>query len=140
MTVKPENKTIVNCLKILIRMARTNKTIAGKIFENDLMQNIFTNLLFKFTDTVTTNHPYHFALKLVRIVASYGSSMCTKLQALGINEILKSYMFIRSDITVSFFFFFKYEIQFRFGRNFKPKKNNNIFICIFSDKFDKITN
>lgn len=82
-------------------MARTNEKIAEKIFENDLMHTIFKHLLFEFTDNKTTNSPNYFALKLVRIVASYGTSMCSKLQALRINEILKSYIFIRSDISVN---------------------------------------
>lgn len=45
-TVKPENSSVTSCLKILIRLARTNTDIAGKIVANtDLMHCVFKYFL-----------------------------------------------------------------------------------------------
>lgn len=111
-TVKPEALTVHYCLKILIRIARTNFESATKILENDLlMESLFKYFLPGLTsvDTIGTgsyyNYPQFFVLKLFRVMMSSHLSVCLKLQSMGILDRLKEYLFSKDDISVSFIYF-----------------------------------
>lgn len=101
-TICPENSTVVHCLKLLIRLARSGQSVAGLIFDNDLLADIIKTFLIE-ADERNANYyakPQHLAMKLVRIVASYQREWCVRFYGLGVSDLLKQYIFVRNNVTV----------------------------------------
>ncbi|XP_063709382.1 RNA polymerase II-associated protein 1 [Culicoides brevitarsis] len=87
MTIKPEAPTVKACLKILIRIARTNKEMATKILR---MENLMKFLVEKMEDSLV--------VKLFRVLGAYDVSFCVKLAEIGVLEVVKTFIFSRKDI------------------------------------------
>lgn len=104
--VKPENSTVTSCLKLLIRLARPNKEIAGKIVaNNELMQCLFENFLPDLARSEANlstpqfyYQPQFLCLKLVRILTTQNLGIAVRLMNLQLSEILIKYLSYRSDI------------------------------------------
>lgn len=106
-TVKPEGLTVHHCLKILIRIARTNVDYSKKIIENEqLMETLFKYFLPNLSSVDTLgegsfyNYPQFLVLKLFRILMSSHLSICIKLKSMGILDKIKEYLFSKEDIKV----------------------------------------
>uniref|UniRef100_A0A0A1WPQ3 RNA polymerase II-associated protein 1 n=1 Tax=Zeugodacus cucurbitae TaxID=28588 RepID=A0A0A1WPQ3_ZEUCU len=112
--VKPENSTVTSCVKLLIRLARTNKEIAGKIVANNqLMQCIFEHFLPDLTSAETNlstpqfyNQPQFLCLKLVRILITQNLGIAVRLMNMKLSDILINYLSYRSDIKVAKYFYY----------------------------------
>lgn len=102
--MRPDNSTVINCLKILIRLARTDKVTAEKIFrDTDLLHNCVREFLPHGEKMSTKREfyqrPQFTFLKLLRIIAAYE----LPIWELDIEEVLKSYVYTKSDMSVSIF-------------------------------------
>lgn len=108
-TVKPDNSTVLSCFKLLIRLARNDKTVAETILEHPIMKDILATFLPPIDGishaTKFYAQPQHLALKLIRIIAAYSSQFCQLLLNIGVSDILKNYIFVRTDLSVSFHIF-----------------------------------
>lgn len=115
LTVRPDNSTVMNCLKLLIRIARTDKHSMDAILNQpDLLENLYHNFLPIMRESNGSTkfycRPQFLLLKLLRIIASNGTVYCQRLQNMGIWAVLKSYIFVNGKITVclqKFYFFGK---------------------------------
>ncbi|XP_050335533.1 RNA polymerase II-associated protein 1 [Bactrocera neohumeralis] len=104
--VKPENSTVTSCLKLLIRLARTNKEIAGKIVaNNELMQCLFPHFLPDLAHLEANlstpqfyYQPQFLCLKLVRILITQNLGIAVRLMNMQLPDILINYLSYRSDI------------------------------------------
>ncbi|XP_018801477.1 PREDICTED: RNA polymerase II-associated protein 1 [Bactrocera latifrons] len=104
--VKPENSTVTSCLKLLIRLARTNKEIAGKIVaNNELIQCLFAHFLPDLTHTEANlstaqfyYQPQFLCLKLVRILITQNLGIAVRLMNMQLSDILINYLSFRCDI------------------------------------------
>ncbi|XP_036338126.1 RNA polymerase II-associated protein 1 [Rhagoletis pomonella] len=104
--VKPENSTVSSCLKILIRLARTNTEIAGKIVSNqDLMHCLFQNFLPDFRRFEANmdapqfyDCPQFLCLKLFRVLIAQNLGIAVRLMNMKLSEVLKSYLSYRGDM------------------------------------------
>lgn len=107
--VKPNNSTVISCLKLLIRIARTNKDSAIHIFNSeDLLNCLFSNFLPGLQSVDTSlktppfyNYPQYFVLKLCRILISQSLSFALKLLSMNITDRIQNYLFNNEDIKVS---------------------------------------
>lgn len=104
-TVRPDNSTVINCLKLLIRVARAEEqSIETILSQPDLLERLCTEFLPIMTEmnesTKFYGRPQFLLLKLLRIIASNGTSCCQRLQNMGIWDVLKSYIFVNGKITV----------------------------------------
>lgn len=102
-TIRPEEATVTACLKLLIRVARTNKEAAMKVLLIDglvteLIQSYFTSIEDSFSRNM---QPNYLAMKLLRVLAESDITAVIRLQEIGVLEIAKSYVFSRRDIDVS---------------------------------------
>uniref|UniRef100_A0A336LKS0 CSON010847 protein n=1 Tax=Culicoides sonorensis TaxID=179676 RepID=A0A336LKS0_CULSO len=97
-TVKPEQTTVSACVKILIRIARTNREMAMKIVMLDtLIKCLIQNYLPRMENAAKQlSDP--LIMKLFRILASYDIGICIRLREHGVLDIAKSYIFSRQDI------------------------------------------
>lgn len=101
---------MLGCFKLLIRLARNDKAVAETILRHQILDDILTMFLPPIDGishiTKFYAQPQYLALKLVRIIAAYGSDCCQILLKLGVSDILKNYIFVRSDISVSLHFLY----------------------------------
>lgn len=94
---------MINCLKILIRLARTDKEIAEKIFRNsELMRNCVREFL-PMAEKIASKmqfyqRPQFLFLKLLRIIAAYELPIW---ELDDVDGALKSYIYMKSDLSVS---------------------------------------
>lgn len=104
-TVKPDNSTVLSCFKLLIRLARNDKAVAETILRHQIMEDILITFLPPIDgishDTKFYAQPQHLALKLIRIIAAYGTDFSQVLLKLGVSDILKNYIFVRTDLSVN---------------------------------------
>lgn len=104
-SMRPEGTTAVSCVKLLIRLARTNAAIAGKIASNEqLMGGLVRVYLGKGLDEAQGKHePQHVVVKLLRVLCAYGGGIYERhLERHHVVSLLKRYVFSRRDINVSF--------------------------------------
>lgn len=107
-TLRPDNSTVLSCLKLLIRLARSGEAVAETLFTDDLLRNVFTTFLPHLGSAASSSstvgrfygRPQYQAVKLVRLVAAYGREWCDRMLQWGLWEVLKSYVFVRYDIKV----------------------------------------
>lgn len=96
---------MLSCFKLLIRLARNDKVVAETILRHQIMEDILLTFLPAIDGislaTKFYAKPQHLALKLIRIIAAYGCDFCQVLLKLGISDILKNYIFERTDLSVS---------------------------------------
>ncbi len=102
--VRSDNSTVINCLKILIRLARTDKETAMKIYRNrELMQNCVREFL-PHAERISTKmqfyqRPQFIFIKLLRVIAAYE----LPIWELNVEEAVKSYIYMKGDMSVSVF-------------------------------------
>ncbi|KAL9698247.1 hypothetical protein quinque_001688 [Culex quinquefasciatus] len=100
-SMRPEGTTAVSCVKLLIRLARTNAAIAGKIASNEqLMGGLVRVYLGKGLDEAQGKHePQHVVVKLLRVLCAYGGGIYERhLERHHVVSLLKRYVFSRRDI------------------------------------------
>lgn len=99
--VRGDNSTVINCLKILIRLARTDKETAAKIFrDTELLPNCVSEFLPN-AENISTKmqfyqRPQFIFLKLLRVIAAYE----LPVWELDIEGALKSYVYMKSNMSV----------------------------------------
>lgn len=96
---------MISCLKILIRLTRTNKGIARMICQHPLLSNCIRSFLplLDSPPTVATQfygQPQYLALKLMRVLAAYGDDMWKELDANGAGALVRAYVFCRRDLSI----------------------------------------
>lgn len=102
--VRPDNSTVINCLKILIRLARTDKKTAEKIFRySELLPDCVREFL-PCVEPIATKmqfyqRPQFTLLKLLRVIAAYE----LPVWELNIEGALTRYIYMKSDLSVSRF-------------------------------------
>ncbi|EDV96103.1 GH16071 [Drosophila grimshawi] len=104
-SVRPENSTVESCLKLLIRIARTNVNVAKQLSqERELMNVILTNFMCKIpqdsnsTQTSFYGHPQHLCLKLMRVLICQHLEIAQQLANEAFIERLKYFLFYRDDM------------------------------------------
>lgn len=103
--VSYKDNTVTNCLKILIRMARTSLTSIDSIMiHGKLMDNIFR--VFNHhplgDDARLHNAAKELILKLWRVILGYGGRYVDHLLGMGIETALRSSIFLQeNNVTVS---------------------------------------
>lgn len=96
---KPNEITVNSCIKILVRLARTSRDFALNILnKRNLIEQIIADFLPKIEGQ---REPQYMVLKLCRILASYDRTFCIKLKNLRVVDIVKDYIFTRTNINVS---------------------------------------
>uniref|UniRef100_A0A182YAE1 RNA polymerase II-associated protein 1 C-terminal domain-containing protein n=1 Tax=Anopheles stephensi TaxID=30069 RepID=A0A182YAE1_ANOST len=100
--MKPEGATVINCTKILIRLARTGEPLALKIATNEaLIGGLVKNYLTSIERNEREHQPQHVVLKLVRILCGYGRGFYQQhLGRFHVVNLAKRYVFSRKDIDV----------------------------------------
>ncbi|XP_055540548.1 RNA polymerase II-associated protein 1 [Wyeomyia smithii] len=103
-TMRPEGNISISCAKLLIRLARTNRSIAEKIATNEqLIQGLIGSYLGNSVDgsEPSKHEPQHLVIKLLRVICSYDSGFYGRyFSRLHVTSLLKRYVFTRSDINV----------------------------------------
>uniref|UniRef100_A0A182WSC2 RNA polymerase II-associated protein 1 N-terminal domain-containing protein n=1 Tax=Anopheles quadriannulatus TaxID=34691 RepID=A0A182WSC2_ANOQN len=98
--MKPEGATVINCTKILIRLARTSEQMALKIATNEaLIGGLVKNYLTSIESPEREHQPQHVVLKLVRVLCGYGAHFYDLyLNRFHVVQLAKRYVFSRKDI------------------------------------------
>uniref|UniRef100_A0A182PGT8 RNA polymerase II-associated protein 1 n=1 Tax=Anopheles epiroticus TaxID=199890 RepID=A0A182PGT8_9DIPT len=98
--MKPEGATVINCTKILIRLARTSEVMALKIAANEaLMGGLVKHYLTSIESNDREHQPQHMVLKLVRVLCGYRRSFYQQhLNRFHVVQLVKRYIFSRKDI------------------------------------------
>ncbi|XP_038115651.1 RNA polymerase II-associated protein 1 [Culex quinquefasciatus] len=129
-SMRPEGTTAVSCVKLLIRLARTNAAIAGKIASNEqLMGGLVRVYLGKGLDEAQGKHePQHVVVKLLRVLCAYGGGIYERhLERHHVVSLLKRYVFSRRDINVKLI---QVQIEtFRFLRMILKLNRNDALYC-----------
>ncbi|XP_053660448.1 RNA polymerase II-associated protein 1 [Anopheles marshallii] len=101
--MKPEGATVINCTKMLIRLARTNEQMALKIATNEaLIGGLVKNYLTSIESSDLEHQPQHVVLKLVRILCGYSCNFYDQhLNRYHVANLVKRYIFSRKDIDVN---------------------------------------
>ncbi|XP_049285596.1 RNA polymerase II-associated protein 1 isoform X1 [Anopheles funestus] len=101
--MKPEGATVINCTKILIRLARTSEQMALKIATNEaLIGGLVKNYLTSIESSDLEHQPQHVVLKLVRILCGYRNDFYDQhLDLYHVTSLVKRYVFSRKDIDVN---------------------------------------
>lgn len=93
---------------MMIRLARSGEMVVERLFADDLLRSVCSTFLPPLGryagEARFYGRPQYLALKLVRCVASYGREWCDRILEWGVFDVLKSYVFVRDDIKVSFVF------------------------------------
>ncbi|XP_052863796.1 RNA polymerase II-associated protein 1 [Anopheles cruzii] len=99
-TMQPEGATVINCVKLLIRVARTSEVMALKIATNEpliggLVKQYLTSL------DGSDHQPQAVILKLMRLLCSYrGQPYERYLRRFHVVNLVKRYIFSRKDIDI----------------------------------------
>lgn len=109
-----DDVTLVSCIKILIRIARSKRNFAMKILEK---KNLIDNLIQKHLTKIDEHKEPHFiVVKLFRVISSYDRTFAAELSRLGLIDRLKSYAQTIGNMNVNVL---KLQIEcFRFLRLF----------------------
>uniref|UniRef100_A0A182LTT9 RNA polymerase II-associated protein 1 N-terminal domain-containing protein n=1 Tax=Anopheles culicifacies TaxID=139723 RepID=A0A182LTT9_9DIPT len=101
-TMKPEGATVINCTKILIRLARNSEQMALKIVSNEaLIAGLVRNYLTSIESSDLEHQPQHVVLKLMRILCGYRRDFYDQhLNRYHVTNLVKRYVFSRKDIDV----------------------------------------
>lgn len=109
--IRPDNSTVISCIKILIQIARSSQKNAKKIIGQPrlldcLIENFLTELEVVTEDTQFYNRPQPLVIKLLRILAGYNLSLRLFLMNKDFFTYIKGYVYSRKDLNVSLFFYF----------------------------------
>lgn len=104
--VRPDNSTVISCIKILIQIARSGQDNAMRIVVQPrlidcLLENFLTDLELATEETIFYNHPQPLVIKLLRILAVYNLSLRTLLETKNFFMFIKGYVYSRKDLNVS---------------------------------------
>ncbi|XP_030572712.1 RNA polymerase II-associated protein 1 isoform X1 [Drosophila novamexicana] len=106
-SVRPENSTVESCLKLLIRIARTNLEVARQLVqEKQLMNVILLNFMPKITQSAATStaqpsiygHPQYLCLKLLRVLICQHLDIAKQLADGTLIQRLKDFLYYRDNI------------------------------------------
>ncbi|EDW18015.1 RNA polymerase II-associated protein 1 [Drosophila mojavensis] len=103
-SVRPENSTVESCLKILIRIARTNLPTARQVAqEKDMLNVILDNFLPNAPATGTTEssfygYPQYLCLKLLRVLICQHLDIAKQLANETLIQRLKEFLFNRDSV------------------------------------------
>lgn len=98
-SMQPNDVTILSCVKILIRLARTSRESAMKILNQP---NLIRQMIMEFLPSIEGHHEPHFiVLKLFRILSAYDKTFCIALNNLRVLEIVKNFIATRKDMNVN---------------------------------------
>ncbi|XP_053670534.1 uncharacterized protein LOC128720859 [Anopheles nili] len=127
--MKPEGATVINCTKILIRLARTSERIALKIATNEPLIGALVKSYLTLIDSSVEHQPQHVVLKLVRVLCGYrGNFYEQHLHRFHVVSLVKRYVFSRKDINVEMI---QIQIEsFRFFRLLLQYKHDDV---LYSD-------
>uniref|UniRef100_A0A182N5W1 RNA polymerase II-associated protein 1 N-terminal domain-containing protein n=1 Tax=Anopheles dirus TaxID=7168 RepID=A0A182N5W1_9DIPT len=101
--MQPEGATVINCTKILIRLARTSDQMALKIATNEaLIGGLAKHYLGSIESGQRGDHqPQHLVVKLMRILSGYRSSFYDQcLHRFHVVSLVKRFILSRKDINV----------------------------------------
>ncbi|XP_055640241.1 RNA polymerase II-associated protein 1 [Toxorhynchites rutilus septentrionalis] len=102
-TMRPEGSTAISCMKLLIRLARTNKSLAVKIASNEELMEGLVKSYLSGSDGPSQYEPQHLVIKLLRVLCSYANDFYGRfLHRYHVVILLKRYLFSRRDINVGF--------------------------------------
>ncbi|XP_058822608.1 uncharacterized protein LOC131684081 isoform X1 [Topomyia yanbarensis] len=100
-SMRSEGTTAISCMKLLIRLARTNNAMAVKIASNE---QLIGGLVKKYLGSIEgqgKHEPHHLVIKLFRVLCSNGDAFYEQyLNRHHVISLLKRYVFTRSDINV----------------------------------------
>ncbi|XP_050072117.1 RNA polymerase II-associated protein 1 [Anopheles maculipalpis] len=101
--MKPEGATVINCTKVLIRLARNSEPMALKIATNEaLIGGLVKNYLTSIECSDREHQPQHVVLKLMRILCGYRHDFYQQyLNRFHVVNLVKRYVFSRKDIDVN---------------------------------------
>jgi RNA polymerase II-associated protein 1 len=100
-TMRAEEAVVVHLVKLLIRLARTNRDAALKIVALD---GLIEPMVAEFLRPIESDdkcQPLYLVLKLFRVIGAYDMGMMVRLQNAGVLEAVEKYVFSRRDISVS---------------------------------------
>ncbi|KAL7732458.1 hypothetical protein ACLKA6_004420 [Drosophila palustris] len=106
-SVRPDNSTVESCLKLLIRIARTNVDTARQLVqESQILNVILTNFMPKISQAAAMSsaqssfygHPQYLCLKLIRVLICQHLDIAKELANETLIESLKGFLFYRDDI------------------------------------------
>ncbi|XP_035773853.1 RNA polymerase II-associated protein 1-like [Anopheles albimanus] len=121
-SMKPEGATVINCCKLLIRVARTNETTAMKIASNEaLIGGLAKNYLTSLEGTDMDHQPQAIVIKLLRVLCGYRLDFYERyLSRYHVINLVKRYIFCRKDIDMKMiqvqiesFRFFRLLLQYK---------------------------
>uniref|UniRef100_A0AAG5CPH3 RNA polymerase II-associated protein 1 C-terminal domain-containing protein n=1 Tax=Anopheles atroparvus TaxID=41427 RepID=A0AAG5CPH3_ANOAO len=99
--MKPEGAAVINCAKILIRLARTSEPIALKIATNEPLVGGLVRGYLTSIDSSGDHQPQHVVLKLVRLLCAYRHTFYAQhIQRFHVDSLVKRYIFSRKDIDI----------------------------------------
>ncbi|XP_055608804.1 RNA polymerase II-associated protein 1 [Uranotaenia lowii] len=129
--MKPEGTTAISCVKLLIRLARTNESIAAKVASNEqLMGGLIRGYLGISEEEAASgrNHPQYLVIKLLRVLCAYPGGFYERyLSRYYVDSLLKRFVFTRRDINVKLV---QTQIEaFRFFRLFIIQSGNQALYC-----------
>ncbi|KAH8397424.1 hypothetical protein KR222_003676 [Zaprionus bogoriensis] len=100
-SVRPENSTVESCLKLLIRMARTNVATARQMLQQDqLLKVLATSFMPSITPNIASFYgtPQYLCLKLWRVLICQHLDIAKQLAQEQFIARLKEYLYYREDI------------------------------------------
>ncbi|XP_062565677.1 RNA polymerase II-associated protein 1 [Armigeres subalbatus] len=103
-SMRPEGTTVISCTKLLIRLARTNESMAVKIGSNELLMGGLINGYLSSSEEQggRNRSPQHVVIKLLRVLCSYGKDFYERyLARYHVTNLLKRHVFSRKDIKVT---------------------------------------
>ncbi|XP_065077576.1 RNA polymerase II-associated protein 1 [Ochlerotatus camptorhynchus] len=101
-SMRPEGTTAISCTKLLIRLARTNESMAVKIVSNEQLIGGLVNNYLVSIEGAGKFEPQHLVIKLLRVLCSYGNDFYDRyLARYHVTSLLKRYVFSRRDVNVS---------------------------------------
>lgn len=103
--VRPDNSTVISCIKILIQIARNGQDNAKRIILQHrlidcLIENFLGDLELATTETTFYGHPQPLVIKLLRILAGYNLSLRSYLENKNLFVFIKGYVYSRKDLNV----------------------------------------
>ncbi|XP_050083834.1 RNA polymerase II-associated protein 1 isoform X2 [Anopheles aquasalis] len=101
-SMKPEGATVINCVKLLIRVARTNEAMAMKVASNEaLIGGLVRNYLTSLEGNDVDHQPQAIVIKLLRVLCGYRRDFYERyLSRNHAINLVKRYIFCRKDIDI----------------------------------------
>lgn len=97
--MKPDNSTVESCLKLLIRIARTNFKVARQLAnDNYLLEVLFTHFLpLSMGNNQFYGQPQTLFLKLIRVLICQHLDIAKGISKGVLNVRLQQYLFLQDN-------------------------------------------